>query len=288
MSNLTAAGPNAEQIEYWNETAGPKWVDFRDLIDDQIAPLGVRAMERAGIAPGDRVLDVGCGCGQSTLELGRRVGPQGSVLGVDISTVMLARARELARAAGLSHVRFENVDAQTERFPADSLDLVYSRFGVMFFSDPPAAFGNLRAGLRPDGRLAFVCWQGLSENPWMLVPVMAAAQHVALPPPPAPDAPGPFAFADAERVRGILTIAGFADVAFEGVNETLTIGGGRDLDEAVEFLLQMGPTGRLLRDADPGLRPRVAAAVREALLPYRTENGIRMASASWIVTARRR
>lgn len=287
MTMSMSEQPNAEQIAYWNEQAGASWVAAQAVVDQQIGPLGRLAMDRAAVAPGERVLDVGTGCGDTALELGRRVGPAGNVLGADISRLMLERARERARAAALTHVRFEEADAQTHAFAPASFDLVYSRFGVMFFVDPTAAFANLRAGLRPGGRVAFVCWRALVENPWMLVPLQAAFAHIAPPAPPPPDAPGPFAFADAERVRRILTGAGLADVRIEPLDETLTIGGGGDLDRAVEFLLRIGPLGRLLREAAPGAGEAVAGAVREAMRPYHGSEGVRMPSAAWIVSARR-
>ncbi len=282
---MDATGPNAEQIRYWNETAGRKWVERGRMLDAQIGPLGRLVMDRAQIQPGTAILDVGWACGETSVELGTRVGATGSVTGVDISVPMLSAAR--ARAAGLPHVRFLEADAQTHRFPASSFDLLFSRFGVMFFVDPTTAFTNLRAALRPTGRAAFVCWQPLPRNEWMRVPLMAAAQHVQLPPPPAPDAPGPFSFGDTDRVRGILTRAGFDDVGFEALDTTLTMAGGGSLDEAVEFLLEIGPTGAVLRDADPALRPTVAGALRTAIAPFAGPNGVQMSGAVWIVTARR-
>lgn len=286
---LENSGPNAEQIKYWNETSGPKWVALHELVDTQIRPLGLHAMDRAVIAAGERALDVGCGCGSTTLELARRVGPAGSATGVDISAVMLERARQSAAQAKLSNLHFENADAQTYPFAAGSFDVVYSRFGVMFFAQPDAAFANLQRALRPGGRLAFAAWQPVHLNPWMFVPMMAAAQHITLPMPAGPDAPGPFSFADPERVRGILSRAGFADLAFEELNDTMTVGGGAGLDQTVEFLLQMGPAGNAMRDAatGAGVRDAVVAAVREALQPYATPNGIRMQAAAWVVTGRR-
>lgn len=282
---LPLEGPNAEQITYWNQHAGPTWVAIQSFIDQQIRPLGLAAMERAALTPGTAVLDVGCGCGDTTLEIARRVAP-GDVLGVDISAPMLTRAAQQAQAAGVA-ARFELADAQTYSFEPARFDVLFSRFGVMFFADPTTAFANLHRALRPTGRLAFVCWQSMFDNPWMTVPMAAALQHLPPPPIPAPGAPGPFAFADADHVRGILGGAGFRDVSLEPLPMTLTVGGGRDLDETVDFLLRMGPTARALRDIDdPELTPLVAASVRAALLPYQTADGVRMESASWVVTAK--
>jgi SAM-dependent methyltransferase len=278
------ANPNADQIKYWNEISGAKWVKLQPVIDEQIRPLGRLAMERAALRPGERVLDIGCGCGETTRELARRVAPGGRVTGIDISAPMLDRARQLSESEGAA-TRFELADAQIHAFAPASADVLFSRFGVMFFTDPTAAFANLRRALAPRGRLAFVCWQAFPENAWMAVPMLAALQHMPPPPIPAPGAPGPFSFADPARVRGILEGAGFHRVQLEDVRETLTIGGGAGADETTEFMLQMGPTGAALRDADSTLKARVALAVREALLPYATPEGIRMTSASWIVTA---
>ena len=284
MPRLEPTGPNAEQIKYWNEVSGPKWVALNDFVDAQLAPLGVQAMDRAGIEPGAHVLDVGCGCGNTTMELARRVGPSGRVTGIDISSVMLERARATAHAAGLSHVHFENADAQTFRFPPRSFHLVFSRFGIMFFAHPEDAFANLRSALRPGGRVTFVCWRSIQQNAWMLVPLMAAAQHIALPPAPAPNAPGPFSFADDRRVRSVLTGAGFADITVEPLDTTLSIGGGLTLDQTVDLLLQMGPLGAAMREAGGTARPLVAAAVRDAVASFATPQGVRLQAAAWIVT----
>ncbi len=287
MSSLQPEGPNAEQIKFWNETRGGTWVAQHDAINAQIAPLGRLAMERASVAAGERVLDVGCGCGTTTIELARRVGPSGRVLGADISGPMLADARKRASAAGVPNVEFVQADAQTYTFPSAAFDLLFSRFGVMFFADPTAAFANLRTALRSGGRIAFVCWRTLPENPWMGVPLAAALQFLPPPPIPGPDAPGPFAFADRDRVERILAGAGFTDVAFDAVDEPLVVGGGADIPRTVEFLLQMGPLAAAMREAGQAKSDEVLAAVAESLRPYYTdEDGVRMPSASWIVTAR--
>jgi len=288
MAEPDTSGPNAEQERYWNET-GQKWVAFQRMIDQQIRPLGRRAMERAGLGPGARVLDVGCGCGDTTVELAERVGPTGEVVGLDLSAPMLARASALARERDARNVRFVQADAQTHVLPVSAFDVVFSRFGVMFFSDPAAAFRNLRTALRPAGRVVFACWQPLARNPWMAIPLSAAARHLTLPPPPAPDAPGPFSFGDPERVRRLLTDGGLTGVVIEPLEQTLTIGGeGATVDEALQFLLEgVGPTSRALRESPSAARQAVSAAVREAIAPFHTPAGLCMASAAWIVTARR-
>lgn len=160
-------------------------------------------------------------------------------------------------------------------------------FGVMFFTDPTAAFRNLHQALAPGGRLVFVCWRAVDQNPWMQRPLASAARHLPLPPPPAPGAPGPFSLADPACVHGILADAGFVDVALEDVRETLTVGGSGSVEQAVDFLLQIGPVAAALREADPALHAIVAAAVRETIAPCHGPDGVRMASASWVVSARR-
>ena len=279
---METVGPNAEQIRYWNETAGPKWVAMDDAINQVIAPIGEHALEAAGVRAGERILDVGCGGGRTTVELARRTGPSGAVTGLDVSGPLLALARHRAADAGLA-VTFVEADAQTHPLPTATFDLLFSRFGVMFFADPATAFVNLGRALRPGGRAVFACWQPLPQNAWVVVPLMAAAQHVTLPPPPAADAPGPFALGDPDRVRDILGRAGFRDVRIAPVEKQLTL--GRELDATAEFMTQMGPAAAVLREVDAATTTRVVAAIREALVPHQTPDGIRLGSAAWLVTA---
>ncbi len=282
---MKAIGPNAQQIEYWN-LAGRRWVEVQRDIDAQLAPLGLAAIERAALRPGETALDVGCGCGQATLQLAERVGPQGRVRGSDISEPMLTRARERAGEARLENVEFSSGDAQTEAFPEGAFDLIFSRYGVMFFADPAAAFSNLRRALARSGRLVFVCWQELGKNPWMQLPMGAALAHLPPPEPAAPDAPGPFAFGDAERVRAILAAAGFAEVTVQALERPILLGGGGTLEDAVRFVLELGPTSRLLQDADEDVRERVRKSVTQVLAAHVSAEGVRLGSASWIVLAR--
>jgi SAM-dependent methyltransferase len=283
---MEATGPNAEQIEYWNKQGGPQWVAQVARMDALIEPLGTAAQERAQVRKGERVLDVGCGTGQTTLQLAARVGPSGSVLGVDISTPMLELARERAKKEGLTNVRFENSDAQTHSLPPGAFDLCYSRFGVMFFLDPVAAFTNLARALRPGGRLAFVCWQPMMQNAWVREPMMAVAKSMPLPPPPPPDAPGPFAFGDAARTRGILERAGFSDVALEAKTGELSL--GANSEEASRFVTEIGPVSRLLRDAPEAARKTASAAIAELVASRATPKGVSLGYAVWIATAARR
>ncbi len=280
------AQANQEQIRYWNEQGGPRWVQRQQQLDAQINPLGLTAMQRAGVKLGERVLDVGCGCGQTALELAQRVGSSGSAMGIDISQPMLTRARERRQELGLKNLEFLHADAQMYTFEREHFDLIFSRFGVMFFDNPAAAFANLRTALRSDGRLCFLCWQTLEKNEWARVPLTAATRHVQPPAPPAPDAPGPFAFANPDRVRRLLETGGFKDVSCESYETELSMGGARTVDEAVEFSLEIGPIARLLGDADMDLRIRVAQAVREALTPYVSQHGVSLRGAAWIVLAR--
>jgi len=284
----TSGEANREQIKYWDELAGPRWVAMHERLDDQIGFLGEMALDRASIARGEKVLDVGCGCGATTLALAERVGAEGSVLGLDVSVPMLAVARRRLDEKGLStRARLQRGDAQICELPPEEFDVLFSRFGVMFFEDPVAAFANLRRALRPGGRVSFVCWQTMERNPWMSVPALAAAKHVELPPRPEPGAPGPFAFGDAERLRSILDAAGFGRVRIDPKNDSLDVGGRSSLEETVEFMLQMGPPSAALAGADSALRAQVAESVAQALAPYQGPTGVRMPCAAWLVTARK-
>lgn len=275
-------GINAAQIEHWNGPAGETWVKLQARLDAQLAPLGHLAMDCAAIRPGEAVLDVGCGTGETTLELSRRVGESGKVLGVDVSRPMLSLARQRLKAAGFSQTRFEEGDAQNHEFARGSFDLVFSRFGIMFFADPVAAFKNLRAALGKQGRLSFVCWRPAAENAWVAVPMAAAFQHIPQPPPPPPGGPGEFAFAERDRVHEILSGAGFRNITIEPQDMLI---GGASLDVTVDTTLSMGPVAAALREADPAAREPVAYAVRQAFAPYEGSEGVRLGAAVWIVRA---
>jgi SAM-dependent methyltransferase len=277
---MTAEPPNLAQAQYWNETMGPVWVELQDQLDRQTTPLGLEAMRVLAPAAGEHVVDIGCGCGQSTVELARRVGADGAVTGVDLSRPMLDRARARPIPQGAAQPQFREIDAQTGEL--GRFDAAFSRFGVMFFADPPAAFANICRALEPSGRLAFVCWRALAENALMRVPAEAAAPLLPPTPPSDPLAPGPFAFADPDRVRGILQTAGFAAINIDAFDVEV---GGADLDRTLALNLRIGPLGAALRQ-NPALRDNVIDAVREAISVYVTPAGVFMPAAVWIVSAR--
>jgi len=274
--------PNAQQIAHWNDASGHTWAELGPLLDRQMESVGLRTMDVLAPRTGERILEVGCGCGHMTVTLGRRVGPEGAVLGLDISRPMLEVARRRAAEAGLAHVRFVEADAQVHALEQGAFDGIFSRFGVMFFADPTAAFANLRRALRPGGRLTFLCWRSPAENPVMTT-AKSSVKHL-LPPdtPPAPGAPGPFAFADPAHVRRVLEGAGFADVALAPHDAPM---GGNTLDDALTLALRVGPLGSALR-ANPELVPQVRPVVREALAAAVHDGAVWHASATWIVTAR--
>ena len=281
MPQIAETSSNAAQIEYWNTSAGETWARFQEALDRQVEPLGLAAMDVLCPAEGEHIVDIGCGCGQTSLALAARVRPSGSVVGVDISQPMLDVAFRRSRTADLQ-VTFRKLDAQTGDLGDGLFDAAFSRFGVMFFSDPVAAFANIRASLKPGGRLAFVCWRALNENPWMQAPLQAALP--LLPPLAPPDraAPGPFAFADPSRVRSILADSGYGSVTINPFDADI---GGEDLDQTLKLALRIGPLGRALRE-HPEFVGNVTDAVRDVLSEYLTSNGVRMPAAVWIALAR--
>jgi SAM-dependent methyltransferase len=276
--------PNQEQIEFWSGIAGDRWVAAQEMMDRTIRPLGDAALRAAALAPGLRVLDVGCGCGDTTLAAARAVGPSGHVTGVDVSPQMLARARERAAAErGAAPMTFAFGDAATADLP--TVERIVSRFGVMFFADPIAAFTHLRGALAPGGRMAFVCWRAMAENPWARIPTEAVATVLGPAAKADPTAPGPFAFADAARVRGILASAGFGDVATAPFDAPLTWTTGDTDQELRETFVRVGAAARRLVDVPDAVREPAIAAILAALAPYRRPTGLVLDGAVWVVTA---
>jgi SAM-dependent methyltransferase len=284
MDAPTGHDGNADQIAYWNGPNGQRWTDRQAEQDVLLAPVSKVLIERAAAKAGERVIDVGCGCGSTSVALARQVAPSGFVLGVDISGPMLARARELAPQE--APVDFVLADATVYPFDPASFDILVSRFGVMFFAEPVVSFANLRRALRPSGRVAFACWREPRENPWMMAPLQAIYQHVPKLPPQGPEDPGPFAFASEERVRRILGEAGYKAVEMEAVGLSLDIAIGRGLDAAVQAAMQIGPGSRALDGHPQETRAAAAKSVKEMLTPYVRGTSVPLSGSIWIVTAR--
>ena len=275
---------NAEQIAEWNGVQGRCWAEGRRDTEGVVAAFGAAALRAAAARSGERVIDIGCGCGDTSLVLADQVGRSGAVLGVDVSQPMLAVARERAAQAGLGWLDFREADASVAELPGGT-DLLYSRFGMMFFSRPAPAFAHLRGALRAGGRCVFVCWRAPRDNPWAMAPLVAARSALGITPAPAdPLAPGPFAFADDARVRAILTEAGFVDIDVQRVDSAVQL--GADARAAAERALRIGPTSRLLREVGAEHEPMLRDAIERALRPHAAADGaIRLSGSSWIVSA---
>ena len=276
------SNPNIpDQATYWNETAGPRWVDLQEQLDRMLGPLGQRALEQAHPTFGERILDVGCGCGDTTLQLAEKAGSLGLVIGLDLSQVMLDRARQRAEEAG-SRARFQESHPQLENLPVGAFDLVFSRFGVMFFHEPIEAFSNLNRALRSGGRLSFVCWRSPDDNPLFNLPLQAAAPLLTLPPPSAPDLPGPFSLAPPDRAVNLLDEAGFVQIQCDPLDQNVPLG---SLSESVDFLLRMGPIVPVLAEADESTRQAVVENLRRMVQPYDTDQGVLLPTSTWLLQA---
>jgi SAM-dependent methyltransferase len=260
----TVTFANIEQAEFWSQLA-PTWLELEDQLEEVGGLPGRLAMDRLELLPRQRVVDLGCGSGRTTLELASRVGHDGEVVGVDIAAEMLVRGRERAAQLGTGNIEFLHADVQTHDLGEARFDAAYSRFGVMFFTDPVAAFANVRRALRPGGVLSFVCWQSVFDNEWMLIPGAAVASVTgSLPPMPGPAEPGPFSLADPDRVRAVLDAAGFDSVAIAPHADQVVIGEDR-IPEVALTSVRVGGVREALRDADDQTRERALAAIEEAL-----------------------
>jgi SAM-dependent methyltransferase len=278
---------NTAQQEYWNTVAGPRWVGLGGAVERRVQRVNDLLLARAGARAGESVLEIGCGTGAATVPFAEAVGERGRVVGVDISEPMLAAARQRIAESGLDNVTLLQADAQVHRFEAGYFDLITSRFGVMFFADPAAAFSNLLPAARPDGRLCFVCWAPLEENRHWLIPYEVALRHLGPPAPTPPHMPGPLAFSDPGYVRSILDSAGFADVVID--RETPDIIGATPEEEA-EHACVMGPPARLIDEKKPddAVRETIRREIREAFAAYARNGAMLLPSTVFLVTARRR
>ena len=278
--------PNSDQAEFWNGPGGETWTTQRERFNTMLRPIGLEVLKRAQARAGEHVLDVGCGTGETTNYLARLVTPGGSVTGLDISDLMLAEARRHNQVHDVP-VQFHAADAQTYAFCDDAYDLIFSRFGVMFFEDSVAAFANLARALKSTGRLTFVCWQSMDRNAWVHLPRDIVAQHIALDGPGAnPTAPGPFAFGDEGRALSLLNRAGFDNVTVEGHDTEVLMGGGGSIETAVHAVTDQGPLSRAIHDAPEAVQTRIRDDLTMMLAGHQHDDGVRLGAGVWLVTAR--
>ena len=278
-----AHAKNEDQFAYWNGAAGRHWTERQAMQDVLLAPVSAILMDQARLAAGEYVLDIGCGCGATSRDAALRVAPGGAVLGLDISSPMLARARELTPPG--ASLRFVDADATICAFEPGRADVLVSRFGVMFFADPALSFANMRRGLRKGGRVVFACWREPRLNPWAIAPLQEVYKFAPRLPEMGPDDPGPFAFASEERVHSILGVAGFADIALTPFDVTLDVAVGKGLENAVASALEIGPASRALADQPPDVRAAAAQAIRTMLSGRQQGASVPMGGAIWIVSA---
>ena len=275
---------NSEQIAQWNGALGERWAAMQREIDRIVVPFGDAALRAAAPQPGERVVDVGCGCGDTSIEIARSVGETGAVLGVDVSQPMLEVARSRAALTNRAHLSFQNADASEAPLPSET-DLLFSRFGVMFFSESSKAFRHLRKSLRTGGRCVFVCWRAPRDNPWAMTPLSAARMAMRVTPaPPDPYAPGPFAFADQERLHAILSEAGFDAIRVQRFDVPLSL--GTTAHSAAQFAVQIGPVSRFVREVGVPHLPTILDAVERALAPLAAADGhVSLNGSTWLVSA---
>jgi len=272
---------------FWNDVMVPKFERFRDIMMDGLSYHSRVPLGRLSLPPGARALDVGCGWGDTAIELARKVGPTGKVVGLDCCDAFLEKGRRDAAAEGLGHVHFVAADVQTHHFEPE-FDFAFSRFGMMFFANPVAAMRNVRSAMRPGATLMFITWRALADNPWLGMPKAVVSRFL---PPPGEDAqtcgPGPFSMANPDVVTAQLKAAGFVDYAFERIDGPVMI--GRDVEQAVEFQLALGPAGEIVREAGAlaeARREEIGAALRTELARHARSDGVWMESSSWTITAR--
>jgi SAM-dependent methyltransferase len=275
---------NSEQIAEWNGAMGQRWAAMQQEIDGIVLPFGAAALKAAAPQPGERVIDIGCGCGGTSIQIARIVGNAGAVLGIDVSQPMLEVARSRGAQAVFVHLAFREADASEAGLPANT-DLLFSRFGVMFFAQPVPAFSNLRRALRAGGRCVFVCWRTPRDNAWAMTPLSAARKAMNITPAPAdPDAPGPFAFADEQRVRAILSGAGFGAIDMQRFDATISL--GATPRSAAETSARIGPVSRFVREVGVEHLPIILDAVEHAVAPLAAPDGhVSLNGSTWIVSA---
>lgn len=283
---MTATDPEEIKAEDWAGEMGEKWLANLGLFEGMIAPIGEALIDAAKAKPGEAVLDIGCGGGATTIALARAVGPTGTATGLDISPALTAATLKRAAQAGAGNLSCITSDATTVKLQPGAYDLMFSRFGVMFFDDPVKAFRNLRGALKSDGRLLFGCWAPPMENQWILSVMEVLGKHIELPA-PVPRAPGPFAFAEPGYVKEILSGAGFKDIEIDAWRGTQYLAGkGSTPKTAADFVVNALSVGELVRKQSPAIQATIRRDIEEAFAEFATPDGVAMQATAWFVKAR--
>ena len=276
---------NLKQKEFWSGSGGDVWVNKQSEMDIMLNPLGTKAISKLDLSKATKIIDIGCGCGATTLEIAKQLG-EGEIIGVDISKPMLARAAKNASAQSLSNANFQVSDVQVDDMPSD-FDIAFSRFGVMFFEDPYQAFSNIYKSLKENGQLSFVCWQNPPLNPWQSLSLQVIKEYLDLPSPP-PKSPGPFAFEDKNYISDILNQSNFKDIEIEDNQEDIVMFSGKSIEEACEDYLTINPVvTEMLKNSKEELKDEILQALILKFSEFHNGDGLLFPSATWIVTARK-
>ena len=275
---------NKNQRDFWSGKGGDIWVERQNAMDTMLSHLGEAALNKLNLNEGENVLDIGCGCGHTTLNIAKRISPDGQVTGLDISEPMLKRAKESANEMSISNASFNCVDVQTDDMGEEVYSAAFSRFGVMFFEDPIAAFRNINKSLITGASLSFVCWQSPALNPWQSLFIEAVKKYVDLPSPP-PRSPSPFAFMESEYVSSILEESNFQNIMIEGHEAEVNMFSGRSLSDSVKDYISINPVvSGMLKDSTEQEKTEIINSAIEAFSPYYSAKGLMFPSATWLVT----
>lgn len=287
MSTASAAASSNEFVDFWNDILVPKFTRYRHILVGGLTHHSEKVFPKLEIRAGDKAVDVGCGFGDTAMQIAERVGPEGSVLGIDCCDAFLEYGRADAKAAGITNVSFVEGDVQNFPFEADH-DFCFSRFGTQFFENPVAGLRSMRSSLKPGGIMTMIVWRTIDDNPWLGMPKQIILEHL---PPPGEDArtcgPGPFSMADQEMVTKQLQIAGYDEIEFERIDAPLMV--GNTLEDAVDFQLALGPAGEVYREAGDAAHAKhdeIVRAMKAALAAHVTDEGVILESSSWKIRAR--
>ena len=275
---------NIKQKQFWSGAGGDVWVDKQREMDIMLNPLGRKAIEQLVLEEHTKILDIGCGCGATTIEIAKMI-PKGHVTGLDISIPMLDRAEKFASEMSLSNIDFQVKDVQTEEINSNHYDIAFSRFGVMFFEDPYEAFKNINQAIKENGQLVFVCWQHPSLNPWQSLSLQVIKEYLDLPSPP-PKSPGPFAFEDKDYIEDILKGSDFKDISIADNQEDIVMFSGKSIREACEDYLTINPVvTEMLKNSGNELKEEILEALIAKFSSFHNNDGLLFPSATWIVSA---